>query len=61
MLVFSESDEPEIVGYADSNFAGSPDNMKTTSGYVFKLDGGAIQGKELSILLLRYPPNMESL
>lgn len=33
-------DELEIIEYADSHFAGSPDD-KSTFGYVFKLAGGS--------------------
>lgn len=37
MLVFSICDELEIVGFADCDFAGSHDDIKSTSEYVFKL------------------------
>jgi len=30
------------IGYTDSDFAGDPDNRKSTSGYVFMLAGGAV-------------------
>lgn len=39
MLMFSICDELEIVGFADCDFAGSPDDIKSTSEYVFKLAG----------------------
>lgn len=47
MLIYSISDELEIFGYVDSNFAGSTDEMKSTSGYVFKMAGGVISWKEV--------------
>jgi len=35
-----EKDTP--IGYTDSDFAGDPDDRKSTSGYVFMLAGGAV-------------------
>jgi hypothetical protein len=42
MLTYERSDSLEIVGYSDSDFAGCLDTDRSTSGYVFKLAGGAI-------------------
>jgi hypothetical protein len=42
MLTYERSDSVEIVGYSDSDFAGCLDTDRSTSGYVFKLVGGAI-------------------
>jgi hypothetical protein len=42
MLTYKRSDSLEIVGYSDSDFAGCLDTDRSTSGYVFKLAGGAI-------------------
>ena len=42
MLICRRSDQLEIIGYFDSNFAGCQDNMRFTSGYVYLLAGGAI-------------------
>jgi hypothetical protein len=42
MLTYERSDNLEIVGYSDSDFAGCLDTDRSTSGYVFKLAGGAI-------------------
>lgn len=36
MLVCSNFDDLEIVGYSNINFLGSPDDMKSTSGYILK-------------------------
>jgi hypothetical protein len=42
MLSYERSDSLEIVGYSNSDFAGCLDTDISTSGYVFKLTGGAI-------------------
>jgi hypothetical protein len=42
MLTYERSDSLEIVGYSYSEFAGCLDTDRSTSGYVFKLVGGAI-------------------
>ena len=41
MLVYS-SGSLETIGYTDSDFQGDIDSRKSTSGYVFTLNGGAI-------------------
>jgi hypothetical protein len=42
MLTYERSYSLEIVGYSDSDFTGCLDTDRSTSGYVFKLTGGAI-------------------
>jgi hypothetical protein len=42
MLTYERSDSLEIVDYSDSDFTGCLDTDRSTSGYVFKLTGGAI-------------------
>jgi hypothetical protein len=42
MLTYERSDSLEIVGYSDSDFTDCLDTDRSTSGYVFKLAGGAI-------------------
>jgi hypothetical protein len=42
MLTYERSDSLKIVGYLDLDFAGCLDTDRSTSGYVFKLTGGAI-------------------
>jgi hypothetical protein len=42
MLTYERSDSLEIVGYSNLDFAGCLDTDRSTSGYVFKLVGGAI-------------------
>ena len=45
MLIFRESDNLEVIGYSDADFAGCVDTKKSTSGYIFTLAGGAISWK----------------
>ncbi|XP_075499310.1 secreted RxLR effector protein 161-like [Primulina tabacum] len=42
MLTYRKSNNVEIMGYSDSDFAGCQNSMRSTSGYVFLLAGGAI-------------------
>jgi hypothetical protein len=42
MLTYKRLDSLEIVGYSDSDFVSCLDTDRSTSGYVFKLTGGAI-------------------
>ncbi|XP_073017971.1 secreted RxLR effector protein 161-like [Primulina eburnea] len=45
MLIYRRLDQLEIIGYTDSDFAGCQDSMKSTSGYIYLLAGGAISWK----------------
>lgn len=42
MLMYRRTDNLEVIGYLDSNFAGCIDSCKSTSGYIFLMIGGAI-------------------
>jgi len=42
----------ELIGYTDSDFAGSIDDRKSTSGYVFSLGSGAWASKKQPIVTL---------
>ena len=42
MLIYRRTDNLEVVGYSDSDFAGCVDSRKSTSGYVFMLAGRAV-------------------
>ncbi|XP_043699843.1 secreted RxLR effector protein 161-like [Telopea speciosissima] len=42
MLIYRATDQLEMIGYSDSDFAGCLDSRKSTSGYVFLLADGAI-------------------
>jgi hypothetical protein len=54
MLTYKRSDSLKIVGYSDSDFAGCLDTDRSTSGYVFKLAGGAISwsGSKQTVMTL---------
>jgi hypothetical protein len=42
MLTYQRSEKLEIIGYTDSDFVCYVDSLKSTSGYIFMLAGGAI-------------------
>ncbi|KAL0298745.1 UNVERIFIED_CONTAM: Retrovirus-related Pol polyprotein from transposon TNT 1-94 [Sesamum radiatum] len=44
-LIYKHTENLEVVGYSDSNFAGCLDTHKSTSGYIFLLANGAISWK----------------
>ncbi|XP_047312879.1 secreted RxLR effector protein 161-like [Impatiens glandulifera] len=52
MLTYKKSDQLEIVGYSDSDFAGCQDSRRSTSGYIFMLAGGAISWKSVKQTLI---------
>ena len=41
MLTYRRSDDLEVIGYSDSDYAGCLDSQRSTSGYIFMLVGGA--------------------
>ena len=45
MLTYRKFDHLEVIGYADSDYAGCVDTKKSTFGYLFLLAGGAISWK----------------
>ena len=45
MLTYRRSEQLEVIGYTDSDFAGCVDSMKSTSGYIFMMAGGAVSWK----------------
>jgi hypothetical protein len=45
MLTYRRSDKLEVIGYTDSDFGGCQDSMKSTSGYIYMLAGGAVSWK----------------
>jgi len=47
MLTYKKSDQLEVIGYSNSDFAGCPDDRKSTSGLIFKMAGGAISWKSV--------------
>ncbi|XP_070013675.1 secreted RxLR effector protein 161-like [Nicotiana tabacum] len=42
MLVYKKVDDLDLLVYSDYDFVGCQDTMKSTSGYIFMLGGGAI-------------------
>jgi transposase InsO family protein len=52
MLTYRRSDQLEIIGYSDSDFAGCQDSRRSTSGYIFMLAGGAISWKSAKQTLI---------
>ncbi|XP_035541506.1 secreted RxLR effector protein 161-like [Juglans regia] len=52
MLTFQRSNHLEVVGYSDFDFAGCQDDLKSTSGYIFILAGGAISWKSVKQTLV---------
>ncbi|XP_059595813.1 secreted RxLR effector protein 161-like [Vitis vinifera] len=46
-LMYKRTNNLEVVGYSDSDFAGCVDSRKSTSGYIFILAGGAISWKSI--------------
>ena len=47
MLKFRKFDQLEVIGYSDSDYAGSVDSRKLTYGYIFLMAGGAISWKDV--------------
>jgi hypothetical protein len=47
MLVYKRSSELELIGYSDSDYAGCKDDLKSTSGFIFMMAGGAISWKSV--------------
>ncbi|KAJ9530444.1 hypothetical protein QJQ45_012421 [Haematococcus lacustris] len=41
-LVYSSSGSSQLQGYADADYAGDPDSMRSTSGTIFVLNGAAV-------------------
>ena len=41
-ILYTTSENSDLVGYTDNDWAGSVDDWKSTSGYVFHMGSGAI-------------------
>ncbi|XP_073051223.1 secreted RxLR effector protein 161-like [Primulina eburnea] len=52
MLTYRKSDNLEIIGYSDSDFARCEDSKRSTSGYIYLLAGGAISWKSAKQTLI---------
>jgi len=42
MLMYRQTNNLNVIGYSDSDFAGCVDSCKSTSGYIFMMAGGVI-------------------
>jgi len=42
VLMYRQTDNLDVIGYSDSDFAGCVDSHKSTSGYIFMMVGGGI-------------------
>ena len=47
MLTYKRSDQLEVTGYSDSDFAGCLNDRKSTSGFIFMMVGGAVSWKSV--------------
>ena len=52
MLTYHKSENLEIIGYSDSDFAGCQDRKHSTFGYIFMLAGRAISWKSAKQTLI---------
>ncbi|XP_073041999.1 secreted RxLR effector protein 161-like [Primulina eburnea] len=55
MLMFRRTENLEVIGYSDSDYAGCIDSRKSTSGYIFMLAGGAVSWRSAKQTLLLLP------
>jgi len=51
-VYLQKSDQLQLIGYTDSDFAGCIDSRKSTSGYVFLMAGGAVSWKSVKQTLV---------
>nr|CAN83744.1 hypothetical protein VITISV_025954 [Vitis vinifera] len=52
MLMYRRTDNLEVIGYSDSDYAGCIDSRKSTSRYVFMLAGGAVSWRSAKQTLI---------
>ena len=52
MLMYRRTYSLEVIGYFDADFAGCVDSQKSTSGYIFKLAGGAVSWRSAKQTLI---------
>ena len=52
MLMYRQTDNLDLVGYSDADFAGCVDSRKSTSGYIFIMAGGAVSWRSVKQTLI---------
>ena len=52
ILMYRWTDELEVIGYSDSDFAGCVDSQKSRSGYIFMFVGGAVSWRSANQTLI---------
>ena len=45
--MYKQTDNLDVIGYLDSDFAGYVDSRKSTSGYIFMMASGAISWRSV--------------
>ncbi|XP_047266966.1 secreted RxLR effector protein 161-like [Capsicum annuum] len=58
MLVYKRVDDLEVIGYTDTDFARCPDDLRSTSAFIFMFVGGEISWKSVKHHLLPCKPNL---
>ena len=52
MLMYRQTDNFDLVGYSDADFASYIDSRKSTSGYIFIINGGAVSWRSVKQTLI---------
>ena len=52
MLMYRQTDNLDLVGYSNADFAGCVDSRKSTSGYIFIMTGGAVSWRSVKQTLI---------
>ncbi|XP_045797846.1 secreted RxLR effector protein 161-like [Trifolium pratense] len=52
MLMYRQTDNLDVIGYSDSDFAGCVDSRKSTSEYIFMMASGAISWRSTKQTLI---------
>ena len=52
MLMYKQTDNLDLVGYSDADFAGCVDSRKSTSGYIFIMAGGVVSWRSVKQTLI---------
>ncbi|KAL0439286.1 UNVERIFIED_CONTAM: Secreted RxLR effector protein [Sesamum latifolium] len=52
MLMYRRTENLEVIGYSDSDFAGCVDSRKSTSGYIFMIASGAVSWRSAKQTLI---------